>query len=181
MSLKVCTKCSLEKDISQFHKDVRYSDGRTRAACKACRSLERKSRYSKNKSHERSLAKKYWSENKERMQAWLREHYQNNKIRYKEYSKRFLSNNPGMGAFISSVRRSRKNQATPSWANLGAIKDIYKQREQISLETNIIHHVDHIIPLKGELVCGLHVEYNLRIIPAVENLSKSNKLIEGLM
>lgn len=44
--------------------------------------------------------------------------------------------------------------------------------------TGVLHHVDHIVPLISPLVCGLHVGNNLRVIPAVENMRKSNKLIE---
>lgn len=77
----------------------------------------------------------------------------------------------------NALKRAFKVKATPSWANLSLIRDIYKMREILSKETGVIYHVDHIIPLKGKSVCGLHVEYNLQVIPAYENLTKSNKLI----
>ena len=64
---------------------------------------------------------------------------------------------------------------TPPWVNMDKIKAIYRKRDRITKATGIKHHVDHVIPIQGVLVCGLHVETNLDIIPAKENLAKSNK------
>jgi len=75
----------------------------------------------------------------------------------------------------SGKRRATKLNATPAWADLVKIKKIYAACQQISEATGILHHVDHIVPLQGESVSGLHVEYNLHIIPATENLIKANK------
>ena len=58
------------------------------------------------------------------------------------------------------------------------ITKIYKNCLKISEQTGVQHHVDHIIPLKGKEVCGLHVPWNLQILTATENISKNNKLIE---
>jgi hypothetical protein len=77
-------------------------------------------------------------------------------------------------SFHSSNRRAMKRMAIPSWANFKAIKDIYSKAKKLS-STGEIYHVDHIIPINSKLVCGLHVESNLQIIKASENLKKSNK------
>jgi hypothetical protein len=72
------------------------------------------------------------------------------------------------------ARRGSIKQMTPSWANKFFISEIYdlaKRRREI---TGINWDVDHIIPLKGKTVCGLHVETNLRVIPASENRRKWN-------
>lgn len=65
-------------------------------------------------------------------------------------------------------RRALQQQRLPSWANLERIKEFYTKCPEG-------HHVDHIIPLKGELVSGLHVEYNLQYLLAIDNVKKRNK------
>lgn len=77
-------------------------------------------------------------------------------------------------SFYASNRRASKRNASPLWADRKKIKDIYTQAKILSL-SGISHHVDHIIPLQNKNVCGLHVENNLRIITASENIKKSNK------
>lgn len=64
--------------------------------------------------------------------------------------------------------------ARPKWANLEEIDKIYQTARQLTIETGIPHEVDHIIPIRHPLVCGLHVEYNLRVITAQDNNRKSN-------
>lgn len=64
--------------------------------------------------------------------------------------------------------RSAISNRTPSWANLSAIKDIYDN-------CPAGYHVDHIIPLQGINVSGLHVENNLQYLLAKDNLVKTNK------
>ncbi len=73
------------------------------------------------------------------------------------------------GAIINNVtkRYLHVSRATPSWANLDIIKAMYENAEGC--------HVDHIVPLQGALVCGLHVENNLQYLTPEENLSKGNK------
>jgi len=75
-------------------------------------------------------------------------------------------------AYYSSIRRAKQLQATPPWANLDKIKEIYKNCPEG-------YHVDHIFPLQGINSCGLHVENNLQYLLAEDNLRKSNKIITG--
>ena len=76
----------------------------------------------------------------------------------------------------SGVRRAKLKSSTPLWANKKAIKAIYKSCIKTTKETGIKHEVDHIVPLRGEFVSGLHVEWNLQVIKAAENRMKSNKV-----
>ena len=70
--------------------------------------------------------------------------------------------------------RAAKLRATPSWADQAAIKAVYTEAKRLS-ESGIPHHVDHIYPLVSDWVCGLHVEWNLQVIPAQENRKKGNR------
>ena len=78
-------------------------------------------------------------------------------------------------------RRASKRMAAPKWADHKKIKEIYRERVETEAKTGVRQHVDHIIPLQGKNVCGLHVEYNLRVIPAHINIKKSNKLLTDLV
>lgn len=73
------------------------------------------------------------------------------------------------------LRRASLINRTPAWADMAAIKKIYAQCVKKTEKTGIEYHVDHIIPLQGKYVSGLHVANNLRIIPAADNLKKYNK------
>jgi hypothetical protein len=72
-----------------------------------------------------------------------------------------------LSTFFSAKRRAALLNATPTWADLEAIKHFYYSCPEG-------HHVDHIVPLQGKYVCGLHVPWNLQYLPAKENCSKSN-------
>lgn len=68
----------------------------------------------------------------------------------------------------------------PAWKKLlwlePAIDEIYRERDRLTLETGILHHVDHIFPVNHPRCCGLTVPWNLQVIPALENIRKSNKI-----
>ena len=74
-------------------------------------------------------------------------------------------------------RRASKLQRTPKWANLKAITSFYEMAKELETVFPWKQHVDHIVPLQGKLVSGLHVENNLQIIPWFENVSKANRFV----
>jgi hypothetical protein len=74
----------------------------------------------------------------------------------------------------AAKRKALKLSATPVWADKSKIKAEYALAQWCTDVMGSIYHVDHIVPLKGKTVCGLHVEANLRVLPALDNINKSN-------
>lgn len=85
---------------------------------------------------------------------------------------KFNAENKALVTSYKAKRRARVRQATPPWLDREMeilIRAIYAQAEQVSVSTGVAHHVDHIVPLVGKTVCGLHVPWNLRVMEGVEN------------
>ena len=80
-----------------------------------------------------------------------------------------------------AAQRAARLRRTASWANPDKIAEFYYMAERMTARSGIPHEVDHIIPLLGETVSGLHVETNLRVIPRWMNRSKSNDFDESLV
>jgi hypothetical protein len=100
----------------------------------------------------------------------------NNAGRQKTKKKAYQQANLAKYAEINARRLAAKMRAIPAWANRTRIKD---KAARITDETSIPHHVDHIVPLQSDRVCGLHWEMNLQVLPAFDNRSKSNRSWPG--
>lgn len=115
----------------------------------------------------------------------LKQREQNNRAeireRQRELSREYKRNYKDRVTEQSRYRQALKKQRVPAWANRNLILEKYTEAKRLTEETGIPHHVDHIIPLQGKMVSGLHVETNLRVITAEENLRKHNSLIEELV
>lgn len=96
-------------------------------------------------------------------------------------AKKWKASHPEAVAELTMRRNAKKVNATPFWANKFFIKEIYHLAYLRTKMTGIKWEVDHIVPLNSPVVCGLHVEHNLRVIPAVINNAKNNKLMEALL
>jgi hypothetical protein len=77
-------------------------------------------------------------------------------------------------AVAAAKRLAAELQRTPSWADHEAISKFYAQARALTRRTGIPHHVDHIIPLQGRKVSGLHVQNNMQVLTASENARKCN-------
>ena len=186
--MKTCTKCNETKPLEEYHK---HRAGRY-PACKACRSKSSRKYYQENLEKYRESQRKYRQENlekvRERSRKWVKEnpekvrentkkYYQENSEKVKGKNRKYRQENPEKCAALSAKRRFKKLQATPHWLTEYQHKQIelkYWISQFLTDYTGIQHHVDHIHPLQGENICGLHVPENLQILTAEENLRKSN-------
>ena len=99
----------------------------------------------------------------------------------REYQKAWKDRNPVWVRADTKARRRKHREASPKWlrpAQKAAIRELYKIAITMTKTTGEQYVVDHIVPLRGESVCGLHVPWNLRVITQDENLQKSNKLVD---
>ncbi len=154
--LKVCTNCQQKRDLLEFHRGTSLH-GRKSQCIECCRRHynPEKAKIAKNACYER---------NKDKHQKIIRAYKESHRA---ECTAR------------EAFRRAQKLKATPPWLtkeHKKQIENLYKLREKLTVKTGIIHHVDHIVPLINKNVCGLHVPWNLRVIPGLENLKKSNKV-----
>jgi hypothetical protein len=145
----------------------------------------------KDKENQKKLAREWYERNKElakeRARQWAlnnpekryaihrknrEKDLENHNARNREWNK----NNKPIKANLQAKRKAAKLQRTPKWdkdAHLISAK--YQLANMLTRETGKPHHVDHIVPLQGKNVSGLHVFSNLRVILGEENIKKSNK------
>lgn len=118
------------------------------------------------------------AENAAKRTEYHRTWYAQNKEIQTERYRVWAKQNSHITNAIAAKRNAAKYNATPSWANQDAIRAIYAEAARLTRETGIRHEVDHIYPLQGELVCGLHVEANLQILTKFDNIRKKNRMPE---
>lgn len=163
------------------HISHRYVNGRRCAKC----SVEDTK---KAKQQNPEIDKKFYSihknrilEKKKKYKAyWYQKNKEKLKLKLNDYSKAWKIANPDKHSATQARRRSKKLQATPAWLNDCQIKSILLEYELAKWCSKVMgekYHVDHIIPLKGDTVCGLHVPWNLQVITAKTNLTKGNKIV----
>jgi hypothetical protein len=138
--------------------------------------------------------KKKWSEySKEQRVAWTKKYKEANKVIINEKNKQYARNNyekrkitmrlyrvrtKDVQASYVRKRQASKLQRTPSWVDseeLWLIKEVYALAALRTKMFGFSWHVDHIVPLQGKLVSGLHTIANLQVIPAIDNIRKQNR------
>lgn len=164
----------MEKDETEFY--VRKS-GLINPHCKPCVKAETAARRAVNPEKNAADAKAWREKNPEQFAASRAAWATANPELVKGYARKKRKKYAARGAAYRAKHRAKTLRATPSWADSQAIERIYMNARRLTVETGILHHVDHEVPLQGELVSGLHVEFNLRAIPATENLKKNNSFV----
>jgi hypothetical protein len=133
------------------------------------------------KRRERQRSKNYYEKNKEAVKAWRRAYYYRNKEKESEYQRQWYDKNRGHANALNAKRNTAKKKRLPAWLtedNKKQIKILYALASSLTKSTGISWHVDHIIPLQGKNVSGLHIPENLQVIPGIENIKKNNKFEE---
>ena len=167
---KKCIKCGEVKELEGFSKRSRNKDG-YRGTCRLCATAMSKAWQAANRERQAAYVKVWRSKNKEH----IKEYERATKERKSATNKAWKSINPDRLNFYTAKRRAAQLERTVPWADLVSIQAIYSEAKRLTETTGVKHHVDHVIPLQGELVSGLHVESNLQVLTAQENCSKSNK------
>jgi len=187
-----CGRCGEIKELRCFNKDSSKKRGHA-SYCKICK----KERELETKDVIISRRRRYYEKNKERILELQKEDRRNNPDKYKQrellrseskkeyrnknkealkkkkssYRKKNQSNYNAREA----KRRAGKLQATPNWYEKDKIEFVYKKSKELSKLLGEQMEVDHIIPLQGKDVCGLHVWENLQILEKSLNVSKGNR------
>lgn len=169
--IKNCKVCS-QVFVSPYHSND-YCDYKCREIRMTAQKIATRNKY---KEEAKIRQKRYYAINFEKIKITRMKYTALNKDKAKIRTERFSKLNPEINSYYSSNRRvSRNNAKLPSLYLRNDIKLIYKKRKELDENTGIKHNVDHIIPLKNDLICGLHVPWNLQIISFIDNMIKSNK------
>lgn len=156
-------------------RDYNNWKARKHAAKNRQRLREKNAKWRAENPEKQAQSGKNWRDkNKERVRETNQNYYKNNKDQEKDRARRWAENNPDRKRANNATRRAARINRTPAWADPDRIDEIYRTAAEVSAETGIPHHVDHVMPLQGSNVSGLHHQDNLLIVPGPENLSKGN-------
>lgn len=171
--LKRCSVCEQAKELANFNVRRASADG----LCYKCRDCSKNALEEWRRKNPGAFRR--WSEGKkdrlsERFREWREANLEHLSRAYAAWAKA----NPDRVRALVAKRKVAKRSALVPWADHDAIRAIYAEAARLTRETGIRHEVDHIYPLQGETVCGLHVENNLQILTKTENIRKKNRMPE---
>jgi len=161
--MKICRICKQLKNLTEYSPRKNAKDG-TRNECRKCANLNHK-KYRQTPEYKIKQSKNY---KKWYTKEYYQEYRKKNIDKIRKNARKWAKENQAVRTANENARRASKLNAT-----LGNYK---KELKVIYLNCPKGYHVDHIIPLKNNNVCGLHVPWNLQYLPALENISKGNKL-----
>ena len=176
--MKLCPHCKNTKPFEAFYSSSTHKSGYA-SWCKQCEAQRGKEKFNRRKQAQLIKAKEYRAANKESVSATIKAWKERYPGRHEQAIRNWVIRNPGKVNAKWMKREASKRQRTPSWLTdedfwmMEQAYDIAAKRTQM---LGIPFHVDHIVPLQGKTVSGLHVPWNLQVITAKANRMKSNKL-----
>jgi hypothetical protein len=174
-----CKNCCSESSKTYYHanKDKRSAYNNLPAS-KAAKAVSEKKYREVNRDALAAKKKEYYIKNIERIKNKYAEKYANNPEPIKLRKALWVDQNRAKHNANCMDRHTRKLGATPAWLDddqKWIIEQIYDLAQERTKLMGIKWHVDHIVPLRSKVVCGLHVPWNLQVITASENCSKRNR------
>lgn len=196
--MKRCNKCNTEKEPTEFHKHSSSADGKG-YMCKICHNASHREWRKANPGKARESGKRRYLLNPDKQKELSRKHYRLNSTLHNEQRKnrvkqnpekykrihgkanaKWKKENPGKWNAIAAKYRASKYKATPKWltdSHWEEIEELYMLAQELAwLNNGEVFAVDHIVPLQGKNVSGLHVPWNLQLLPKVLNSSKGNRV-----
>lgn len=174
--MKTCNTCKEVKTLDLFPKRSASRDG-LNASCKKCVSI-RKSTYESTKAY----SKKYYAENSEERKEKKRLWDLQNRKHVNAYKSEYRKKEPLKHTVWEATKRTKRKQRLPKWLTEAHNKDIqafYWLARDLRAVTGEEYQVDHIVPLLGKDVCGLHVPWNLQVLPSDINNKKNNCFVDN--
>lgn len=183
MLTKYCYKCKENKSVESFGKNKSKKDGLS-TECRLCKRQGDKQYYQANADQVKKTVAKYRSENPDKVSQVKKDWYEINKAHvysknnaYKkanpeksfQYQKKYQQTNRGKRTAWLAKYRASKLQATPTWFEKDLVEAVYIKAKEWGFA------VDHVIPLQGSNVCGLHCWLNLQLMDPMLNSSKGNR------
>lgn len=165
--MKTCKRCHTEKELADFHRHRRMRDGYN-IYCRVC--MRELCKNLRDKDVEAAREK-----DRARANRWAAN--PDNQAKKNARNREWRSNNKHIVNFHSAKRHTDKKNRMPAWLteeDKKIIQDMYQVASTLTKVTGHEWHVDHVIPLRGKNVSGLHVPYNLQVIPREENIKKHN-------
>ena len=204
MNTKRCAKCFEIRSSEEFYLDSAAKGGQ-RPVCKQCDKSASSAWRKLNPEKAAATSAKWWAANPEKHRVYAAKWRKLNPQKNRDTKARWAKNNPDKvkasaarfsksnhGKYAAywanwakahrpqlnakdSKRRAAELNATPNWANSADIKKFYDDAKRLTARTGIPHEVDHVVPLKNMIVCGLHVSHNLQTVTRFANRSKCNR------
>lgn len=177
--MKTCNKCKIKQALSEFCKN-KISKDNLNYCCKSCGKLAAAKWNKENPVRYLTNLVKWRKNNIQRIRRTYAIYQKENCAKVNYISNLYQKRHPAKVNALKAKRRAAKLQRIPKWLtlhDLSLIEMLYQRAKYLTDVTGVPHTVDHIIPLQGKNISGLHVVQNLRIITAHENFSKGNKFI----